>query len=93
MSGFIDTLQSITVVDVENLMAVKRGGLWYCSHCGSTHPSEAKADACRDEHELIYVPFTKTQLNRLIQFLFTGEEALLTPDLMSVLTKYLRGNE
>lgn len=68
-------------------------GDWACGYCGTTYVDPAKADACRESHELIYVPFTKTDLNRLINFLYTRNEELLTKSLLDTLTRYLKGNE
>jgi hypothetical protein len=74
-------------------MAIKTVyGTYKCGHCGKEFSDPVKADAHRDSHELIYVPLTMTDLNRLVQFLHTKDEALLTPSLLRTLDRYLRGN-
>ena len=74
-------------------MAIKKkDNLWLCSYCGKEFSTEFKADKCRDDHELIYVPISKTDLNRLVNFLFLRDETLLTPTLTNTLTRYLKGN-
>ena len=73
-------------------MAVKVLDRWACSYCGTEYNTSTKADSCRDRHELIYVPLSKGDLNRLINFIYIRDDKLLTPTLISSLTKYLRGN-
>lgn len=74
-------------------MAIKvRPGNWACGVCKKVYPDPIQADLCRDSHGVIYVPFTKEELNRLINFIYTKEEALLTPALVDKLSKYLRSS-
>lgn len=69
-----------------------RPGIWGCSYCQKTYTNATEADACRETHELIYVPLTKTDLNRLLNFIWSKNEKYLTKSLMDTLSKYLRGN-
>ena len=74
-------------------MAIKtQYGTYLCGYCGKVYVSATKADECRDQHELIYIPLTKTDLNRLLQFLYTKDESLLTESLVDTLQTYLGGN-
>ena len=73
-------------------MAIKVDGGHVCSYCNKKWSDPAKADSCRDGHELIYVQISKSDLNRLINFIYAKDESLLSPTLMNTLTKYLRGN-
>lgn len=74
-------------------MAIKTiYGTYACGHCGKQFPSPSEADAHRDSHELIYVPFTKTDLNRLLNFITSKNEEYLTKSLMDTLQKYISGN-
>lgn len=74
-------------------MALFIRGQWICGYCGTPYVDQTKADQCRESHDLIYVPLTKTDLNRLLNFIFTKDEALLSRELMDTLQRYLRGNE
>ena len=74
-------------------MAIKHAGKWLCGYCHKEYPDQAKADSCRDGHDLIYVPFTPTDLNRLLNFIYLKDDSLLTKSLMATLNKYLRGNK
>jgi len=63
-------------------------GKWQCGYCDKIYVNMVEAEACRTSHELIYVPFTKTELGRLVQYLFIPEEGLLTEALVNKLRKY-----
>jgi hypothetical protein len=56
------------------------------------HTTAEKARACENEHEVIYVPFLKEDLNRLINFIATGDRALLTERLSRTLFRYVRAS-
>jgi len=62
-------------------MAVKTKNGWQCNYCGKEYPNVVKADQCRDDHDLIYVPFSRSDLTRLVQFILTKEERLLSSTL------------
>lgn len=72
-------------------MAIKVRGKWLCGYCGKEYIDQAKADVCRDSHELIYVAFTAKDLNMLMHFIRSKDESFLTTSLMNTLDRYLRG--
>jgi hypothetical protein len=51
-----------------------KSGKYQCSYCLRLYDTHTLADTCREEHGLIYVPFTQADLNSLITFLYTKEE-------------------
>ena len=65
-------------------------GRYECTFCHKDFETVAKADGCEMAHQIIYVPIKKEDLMRLIQFLYTREEKLLTDSLVNTLTKYAR---
>jgi hypothetical protein len=69
-----------------------RDGHYLCGYCGKKYTSPSKADSCRDSHELIYVAFTHADLNSLLHYIQTKDEAFLTESLMNTLQTYLKGN-
>lgn len=72
-------------------MALKvRPGVWACGVCEKQYPDSAKADACRSSHELIYVAFTLAEINRLLNFIYTREESLITEAMVKKLSDQLR---
>lgn len=73
-------------------MAVKVATGYACGYCGKVFDQASKADICRDEHNLIYVPLSTADLNNLLNFIQSKDEAFLTSRLMDTLQRYLRGN-
>jgi len=73
-------------------MAIVRGKTYVCSYCKTPYNDQYKADRCRDGHDLIYVPLSKSDLNRLINFLYVKDEALLSKTLIDTLLVYVKGN-
>jgi hypothetical protein len=72
-------------------MAFKNSkGEYFCSYCEKTFKHVQEADACRDNHNLVYVPLTAADLNHIIQYFYTQEEDLLDPKLIKRLQKYSR---
>jgi hypothetical protein len=71
-------------------ITVKNG--YQCGYCGKFYTNPIAAENCKDSHNLIYVPFTKEDLNRLINFIYSKEEKLLTETLITTLQKYLKGS-
>lgn len=70
-------------------MAIKRGNKYYCSVCDKEFINPVQADIHRDtEHEIIYVPFSKEELHRLIMFLELRDPSVLTRNIVTTLKKY-----
>lgn len=61
---------------------------WACSICNQIHPTPAKADACRDEHDMLFIPMSHTELNRLIQGIMLENLAMIPESLITTLRKY-----
>jgi len=61
-----------------------------CTYCHKWYPSEEKARDCEKEHDIIMVPFLAQDLNRLVNFIATGDRALLTESLSLTLFRYFR---
>lgn len=64
---------------------------WQCSFCGSVYTKETDAFSCEKSHEIVLVEFRREDLFRLIQFIYTRDEELLTKSLMKTLMKYKKG--
>jgi hypothetical protein len=65
-----------------------KNGEYVCSYCNKVYTHPTQADNCRDSHELIYVPITREDLNRLIQFIYLKQDELLTESLINSLTRF-----
>ncbi len=72
-------------------MAIKRGNRFFCSICGKEFPNATFADAHRDsEHDIIYVPMERSDVGRLIQYIYTKDDAILPTNLIPVLREVLK---
>lgn len=74
-------------------MAITVHGIGYaCSICNRIYPTPAKADSCREEHDMLYIPVSKTELNRLINAIGLGDVSLIPNSLLDTLRKFQRGH-
>lgn len=71
-------------------MAIKVGKNQYkCLFCDYIGPDPTNVDSHRDkEHDYLMIPMLREDLNRLIQFIFTKDDRLLTERLYTTLTSY-----
>ena len=72
---------------------MKDNRIYTCTYCSTEYDTQAKADSCKRKHELIYVPLSRGDLNRLINFIYIKDDSLLSKTMMDTLTSYLRGNK
>lgn len=63
-----------------------------CFYCKTLHTTPEKARECENEHDVIFVPILKEDLNRLLNFIATGDRALLTERLSKTLFRYTRAS-
>jgi len=70
-------------------MAIKVQDMGYaCSICGRIYSTSAKADSCREQHDMLYIPMSRTELNRLLNALLLGDVSLVPDSLHETLRKY-----
>lgn len=70
-------------------MAIKLSdGTYACSICGKKYPNPAVADGCRESHQMLYIPMSKTELNRLIHALMNEDFNLVPGHLWETLQRY-----
>lgn len=65
-------------------------GTYACSVCGERYKVSSQADGCRDSHQLLYIPISKTELNRLLNAIMMDDAKLVPAHLISTLQKYAR---
>lgn len=63
---------------------------WKCLYCNKEFDSEEKAVNHEKEHDIIYVPLTRSDLNRLQMFIATGNKSLLTETMTRAIMKSVR---
>ncbi len=74
----------------------KRGSIFLmandykCIYCDKSYDSIEKARACRDTHDIIFMPIERSDLSRLANFILTGDHKLLTESLTKVIFRYFR---
>ena len=61
---------------------------WKCSICGKIYNRDIMAVSCEKGHDLITIQIKRDDLFRLVQFLYTRDEELLSESLIKTLTKY-----
>lgn len=70
-----------------------RTGEFACSVCGKKYPTAIKADACRDSHDMLYIPMTKTEFNRLVHALAFNDFSVIPESLRITIRKYQRSSQ
>lgn len=72
-------------------MAIKTiDGSYACGVCGKTYPTPAKADSCRDSHDMLYIPMSTSELNLLLNAIISNNFNLVPASLFETLRKYAR---
>ena len=73
-------------------MATKVTNGYMCPVCEKVYPDAMKADTCKASHEILYVPLTRTEVNRLIHGLMLGDFTLVPDSVFETLRKVQRAN-
>lgn len=63
---------------------------WACSICGEIYGQSSRADNCRDSHNMLYIPISKDELNRLINAIVLEQFDMIPPSVLRTLQKYAR---
>ena len=72
-------------------MALKAGEKYRCFYCEKIYSKPEEADSCRESHNLVYIPASREDLDKLIMFLSSGERRLLIGvKLIELLFQYAR---
>ena len=61
-----------------------------CLYCDKQYNTKDEARSCLDAHDIIYMPIARTDLNRLANFILTGNAKLLSEPLTRIIFKYFR---
>lgn len=67
---------------------VEENKVYICEICEKKYKNPEDARKCNFAHDIVYLPIERGDLKRLVQFLYTGEEKLLTQSLIQLLIKY-----
>lgn len=67
-------------------------GSYACGICGAKYPSSTRADQCRDEHDILYIPMTREEFNLLLHAIAFDDIGTIPDSLRKTLEKYQRAN-
>jgi len=65
-----------------------------CDICGKVHSgktrevAEQKARDCEQSHDIVYIPMLKSDVQRLLAFIVSKEDGLITDTLWRTLRRY-----
>lgn len=64
---------------------------WKCSYCNKVYPQSSQADDCRDKnHDLVYIQMSRSDVDRLLKFLYMPQEELITETMVKSLRRALK---
>jgi len=63
-----------------------------CFYCEKWYADPEDARKCENEHDVLFVPILREDLNRLLNFIATGDRTLLTERLSKTLFRYTRAS-
>ncbi len=58
-------------------MAIKTKDGYKCFYCGEKFKHPEKADQHRDEHEIVYVPISVSDINKLMHYILMPDPEIL----------------
>lgn len=83
--------RSESKVTEEVWMAKKlRDGTFACTVCKKVYSSSQHADACRDAHDLLYIPISKSDLNKLINAIYLNDMRMVPENVTVTLQRYAK---
>jgi len=65
--------------------------MFRCNYCGKHYDTRDRAVKCFYDHDIVYVPISRADLNLLAQFLITQETDLITDTLYKTIQVYFNG--
>jgi hypothetical protein len=61
---------------------------YICEICEKEFKNPEDARKCNFSHDIVYLPIERADLKGLVQFIYTGEQRLLSNSLIKLLIKY-----
>lgn len=71
-------------------MAIQQKNKYLCGFCKKSYAKQSEADACKLSHDLVYIPFTPSELNEIINFMYRPEHLLISSDVLERLQRFAR---
>lgn len=67
--------------------------VYNCPYCKKSFTNPQDAFACFRSHDIVYVMLTRSDLQTLIRFIYSGDRSLLTDSLVESILSYNRYNK
>lgn len=59
-------------------MSVKtKDGKYQCFYCLKRYSRPEEADSCRDEHDLAYLPLSRSDISKLLNYMFIPDPKII----------------
>jgi hypothetical protein len=62
-----------------------------CKVCKEIYETENRARDCEKAHDTVYIPFSREELFRLVQYIYSGDQSVIPESLTKKLIQYKRG--
>lgn len=69
-------------------MIIQKKKKFTCLYCQKQYDTEKQAKDCVEKHDLILLPVARTDLNKLMQFIFFKKDEFLSSDLIRIIQRY-----
>ncbi len=72
-----------------------KDGKYQCFYCLKIYAKPEEADSCREEHDLVYIPVSRSDANKLLNYLFVpnNPQILEGVPFIKFLRRALRGKD
>jgi hypothetical protein len=68
-------------------------GIYRCNFCKKGYTQVLMAESCEKSHKILYVPATREDIAKLVQFIFTKEDKILPEKLVQTLMLFASKKE
>ncbi len=59
-------------------MSIKtKDGKYQCFYCLKSYSSPVSADSCREEHDIAYLPLSRSDINKLLNYMFIPDPKII----------------
>jgi hypothetical protein len=70
------------------MVSQTKEGKYKCFICKKVYAKDIDASSCEKSHDIVYVPFYRSDLFKLVQYFYTQDRTLLTETLINSILNY-----
>ncbi len=70
------------------MLVIRTKNGYRCGYCRKEYKKREEAVIHEESHDFVLIPMAKEDLNRLVLFIFTKKDELLSENLIKILQKY-----